>query len=291
MPARRSRTLNWLDSLHRICERQGPIEITLDSAAGAAPNDSASRNLIWRVRVVEVSKDSIVIEQPVAVGAAIPLRDGMPIVGIMSVGQNRWMFHTRILETCRAGRSMSPAYRLAMPSEVERCQRRNFYRISTAELSLPPVEMGMILDLEEARLVEEACRAEINRMLDSGIAGKVGAHPAPMAPPLGDQCTAHMVNLGGGGVGLAVHQDHAHLTDSSKHLWLSIDLCPEIPAPLGVVGRIRHTHAEPGGPIYAGLSFDFAHDGRHERFIAGLLTRFVAEVQREIRTDAAASGR
>lgn len=286
MPARRSRTLNWLDSLHRIAERQGPIEVTLDHSGGAHEDDPTSRNLIWRVRVVELREDSILIEQPVAVGTPIALREGLPIVGIMSVGQNRWMFHTRILEACRAGRSMSPAYRLAMPSKVERCQRRNFYRISTATLSLPPVEMGMILDLDEARLVEEACRADINRMIDSGIMGRVGAHPAPMSPPLGDQCTAHLVNLGGGGVGLAIAQDDAHLADTSKHLWLSIDMCPEVPAPLGVVARIRHTHAEPGGPIYAGLSFDFAPDGRHEKFVAGLLSRFVAEVQREMITDA-----
>lgn len=286
MPARRSRTLNWLDSLHRIAERQGPIEITLDHSGGAHEGDPTSRNLIWRVRIVEVTKDSLVVEQPVAVGAPIALREGLPIVGIMSVGQNRWMFHTQILEACRGGRSMSPAYRLAMPSKVERCQRRNFYRISTAALSLPPVEMGLILDLDEARLVEEACRAEINRMIDSGIAGKVGAHTAPMAPPLGDQCTAHMVNLGGGGVGLAITRDDAHLADTSKHLWLSIDLSPEVPAQLGVIARVRHTHAEPGGPVYAGLSFDFASDGRHEKFVASLLTRFVAEVQREMIADA-----
>src|SRR6185369_17752701 len=107
--------------------RPGPGEQTRSGFHGA--------DLIWRVRIVSLTETEIVIEQPTAAGRNIDLNQNVRLIAVMAIGQNRWMFHTRIIggSPVRGARHL----RLVMPTTVERCQRRNFLRISTAELSLP----------------------------------------------------------------------------------------------------------------------------------------------------------
>jgi len=108
--------------------------------------DHTGSDLLWRVRVIRVSDDEIVVEQPSAAGHTISLAQGLELIVVMAVGQNRWMFRTTITGTLAVGTdSRFGALRLVMPTEVERCQRRNFYRTSTAELTLPGVECWPIL--------------------------------------------------------------------------------------------------------------------------------------------------
>ena len=40
--------------------------------------------------------DRIVVERPFALGREMDLHDGAPLVGLFTVGQNRWMFRTRV---------------------------------------------------------------------------------------------------------------------------------------------------------------------------------------------------
>src|SRR6185295_2403310 len=97
---------------------------------------------IWRVPVVGLTEDEILVERPLALGKAIDLQVGARLIVAMTIGQNRWMFRTTTLPA-GTGR---PCIHLAMPTQVERCQRRNFYRISTTEITLPRVECWPLLE-------------------------------------------------------------------------------------------------------------------------------------------------
>ncbi|MBT8485144.1 MAG: hypothetical protein KJO43_06160, partial [Phycisphaerae bacterium] len=67
MPANRSRTMQWRRCLEQIQERGGAIEI----AVAHAGDDDDGAHLIWRVRVLALSADEIVVEQPAALGQIV----------------------------------------------------------------------------------------------------------------------------------------------------------------------------------------------------------------------------
>ena len=124
MPANRSRTLNWQRCLQQIHERRGSIDIAIDCEYAADENGS---HLVWRVRVLALSDEEILVEQPTALGQVIPIEKDISLIAIMTVGQNRWMFSTvNIGLTRRRGTAAReiPALRLRMPTAVRRCQRR-----------------------------------------------------------------------------------------------------------------------------------------------------------------------
>src|SRR5690606_41020542 len=123
-----------------------------------------SPNLVWRVRLLAVREDHLVTEMPTTMGHALPLEAGAALVGVMSIGQNRWMFHTRVLDVQArpgaAGRG-ELVLRLAMPEKVERCQRRQHDRVSTIELRLPKVACWPLLDLASAVVAEKATEMQL----------------------------------------------------------------------------------------------------------------------------------
>src|SRR5690606_17604157 len=153
MPASRSRTLRWKDSLEKIRDRGGAIEISVDLPAAAGGAAGAGNHLIWRVRVIEITADRILVEQPVALGRDLSIRSGLDMVCGITVGQNRWMFRTRTVAT--DGRTLA----LAMPEHVDRCQRRDFFRVATATLALPPADCWPLLDPMSAVSAEVANQA------------------------------------------------------------------------------------------------------------------------------------
>jgi len=293
MPATRSRTENWRRSLGQIAERGGSVEITLANRSNELRNStatdaqpSAAKNLIWRVRIISLERDCIVVERPFALGKEMDLLDGSPIVGLFTVGQNRWMFRTRVVRhsTHKDRGRENDVLVLASPEQVERCQRRNFYRISTLGLELPIVEAFPLLDASSTAVAEAACRQEIEQMIDHGIAGRIGSDASPDAismPEVGPGIQSRLVNLGGGGVGLVVEDDCRAAFESHRAFWLRIDLSPQIPAPLGVSARLRHTHLDSARRLYAGMVFDFSTGSRHQQFVVSQLCKYVADVQRD----------
>ena len=209
------------------------------------------------------------------------------LVGGISIGQNRWMFQSRILShqigDHRDGRD-NGLLLLEAPKSVERCQRRNFYRISTVGLQLPRVEAFPLFDSASTAVAETACRHEVEQMIDSDIAGKIGVEsPQDLVamPEVGPGVPSQLVNLGGGGVGLVVEDEHRRAFESHRSFWLRIDLRPQIPAPLGVAARLRHTNLDSAKRLYAGMVFDFSNGSRHQQFIVSQLCKYVAETQRE----------
>jgi hypothetical protein len=296
VPAMRSRTENWHRSLVQIHERGGALEITLPRYVGRtesgvptvsdASDEPGAKNIIWRVRILDMDRDWIIVDQPMALGQTFNLEDGVELVGIIAIGQNRWMFRTNILGKEKVelggGRSSTVGLKLAMPTDVERCQRRNFYRVSTVGLDLPKVTMYPLLDLRSAIIAETACRDEIFALEDKGVASKIGPEdPTSLKlPEVGPGLQSLLMNIGGGGVGLILDSTEHTGLQSHQAFWLRIDLRPETPAPLGVVARLRHTHIDSAQRLYAGLSFDFTHNAAYQKFIVDQLCKYVALVQR-----------
>jgi len=291
VPAARSRTENWRRSLQNIFERNGALEITLPQAGagvGGDPDNERNSNLIWRVRIIGLTDNEIHIEEPTALGQTIELRQGLELVGIIAVGQNRWMFRTTNL-----GRAKIPinAYRvvtglrLAMPTEVERCQRRNFYRVSTIGLDLPQVECYPLLDPGTAAIAEAANRVAINDAIEAISGGGPGPknpdREPHVLPQVGPKFVGSLMNVGGGGVGLLVNDEDRPALEAQRLYWLRIALMPHIPLPIGITARLRHTHIDSAQRMYAGLAFEFGFDPHHQKFVVDQLCRYVALVQRD----------
>ncbi|MGP1346857.1 MAG: hypothetical protein ACTS3F_09370 [Phycisphaerales bacterium] len=302
MPATRSRNENWQHSLQQLYAKGGSLEIAMPHALGDgvvcdhSTEDGAS-HVVWRVRVLDLTDDEIRVEQPIALGQVIPIAPGSALIGVIAIGQNRWMFRTEHLgmgEASRRGHAPVPVIRLRMPDDVQRCQRRRFYRVGAMGLDLPRVRCSMLLDLESAVLAETANRVELSEMEGRGVIARIGAvearrfdgrdsavgvAPAPVMPSVGASFEASLMNLGGGGVGLVIEREDRGAVEAARHLWLQIDLRPHLPAPICMTARVRHTHIDSSQRMYAGLSFEFGHSPKHERFIVEQLCRYVVAVQ------------
>ena len=146
MPANRSRTMRWREMLEQIAQRGGAVELSIhhagsdaapqsqqessDEGAEAQTTHDAPTDLVWRVRLRDVTDDGLVVEAPSAAGLSLSMDAGVAVVGAMTVGQNRWMFHSTVAQQERIeGRQH---LRLTPPERVERCQRRTYNRMSTA---------------------------------------------------------------------------------------------------------------------------------------------------------------
>jgi hypothetical protein len=317
VPANRSRTLEWRRCLQQIHERGGAIEIAIDRNhhSRTDPSDGndtqgTSRtglDLVWRVRVLRLSAQEIIVEQPVTLGEPIRLEDGVALIGVISVGQNRWMFRTVNLGSCEfaeGGVRPTGAVRLRLPEVVERCQRRGFFRLGTAGLELPTVRLWPLLDPKSVVLAERTnevrLHAEQNGTLaapidgtstpnqtDSGRGGKITRNNAlaltldDVMPEVGPMFRATMMNIGGGGVGLLVEPGDTATVGRHKLFWMQIDLPPHFSTPLCVTGKVVHTHMESSQQLYVGMAFDFSFNAGHQRFIIDQVSRYIAMQQRE----------
>ncbi|MDX2147288.1 MAG: hypothetical protein SFZ23_07170 [Planctomycetota bacterium] len=302
MPAQRSRTDRWRDSLQQILERGGGIEfspVAPDASHPQASGSSASseaacepgaepvhRNVVWRVRLLAIRESELVVELAAAFGQAVHFPPGTHVAGVIAVGQNRWMFRTKILGECELAspRGRVACVRLAMPEHVERCQRRNFCRVSTVELHLPAAECYPLLDPSSVVAAEVANRALVLRA-EAGDAASLSIDDgSPVTlPEVGPSFRARLMNIGGGGMGLIVDRAESAGLDRSRLFWVRLRLQPEIPIPLGLTARLAHTHLDSEQNVYAGMAYDFAANPSHREFIASQMLRYVEAIQKRTR--------
>ncbi len=287
MPANRSRTERWKECLADIAQRGGGIELSIDR--GQSITDESRPDLVWRVRLAALTATELVAEHPTSLHKPVELPAGTAMIGAMTIGQNRWMFRTTVLGPAPGLSRGSPMLRLAAPDHVERCSRRSFYRVPLGSVELPQVEIWPLLDPMSAVAAEVANRAACHDLEISGPAmpGLVGN---PVLPDVGPRFVGHLANLGGGGAGLLVDRDDSGSLDCSKHLWLRIDLRPELAAPIGLVAKVAHSHADSSGRVYAGVAFEFGFSQGHQEFVAEQIARYVNAVTaagREARRKAA----
>ncbi len=272
MPANRSRTERWRDNLWQIYERGGSIEFALASDTSDAHND-----LVWRVRLLSVSDDEISVEQPFALGREIEVAESTPLVCAITIGQNRWMFRSSVTRRSRArgqGGREHTVLHVALPEHVERCQRRAFYRVATASLNLPQVQCWHLISPISAVAAEVANKALITGIASGRIASD-GSIPEIALPEVGPRFQSSLVNIGGGGAGIVVSRESAQAANRFRTLWAHIDLRPRLPAPLGVVAKIAHTHIDSLQNVYLGLAFEFGHNLSHRDFIVSQILKYV----------------
>ncbi|HLP83255.1 MAG TPA: flagellar brake protein [Phycisphaerales bacterium] len=281
MPANRSRNERWRESLHQIYERSGCLEFSL---APDATHTDQTPDLVWRVRLLGVKDNELLVERPSACGKAVPLQEGSKLVGVMIIGQNRWMFNTRIL-TRADGPNPWPAslngLRVKMPDTVERCSRRESMRVSTAELHAPTVECYKLLEPSTVATAELASKTQILELERTGQTLNFTEASQLSLPEVGPKFTGKLVNVGGGGMGLLVDKSEASAANNAKLVWMRIDLRPTIPAPLSLVGKIVHTHMDSAQNVYAGVAFEFAFNPQHRDFVVQQVERYINTLQQK----------
>jgi hypothetical protein len=101
-----------------------------------------------------------------------------------------------------------------------------------------------------------------------------------LLPEVGPRFNARLVNIGGGGAGIAIGRDDATSLDRARLIWMRLDLRPQIACPLGISARVAHTHLDSAQNMYAGLAFEFAHNPGYRQFVVEQICRYVEEVSR-----------
>ncbi|MBS0196457.1 MAG: hypothetical protein JSR77_06845 [Planctomycetes bacterium] len=290
MPASRSRTERWRECLQQIYERGGGIEFSVartlefePQLEGGPTSTRIAPDLMWRVRVTGLSESEMLVERPNAMGTPVNIEDGVELIAVISVGQNRWMFHTHKLGPADGPSAFGPSapgLRLAMPSRVERCHRRDFLRISTAELHLPRVECWPLLDPTSVAAAETANRIKILDLEKTAPQLRLGGdEPPALLPDVGPPFTAHLLNIGGGGVGLLFSKAEASAAERARLLWMRLHLMPHVPAPLAVTARLAHKHLDSEQNLLAGAAFEFAWNQPHREFVVSQIARFAERSQ------------
>jgi len=279
MPAKRSRTLRWRDCLEEIHARGGSIDV----AIARDDEDGPSRQLVWRVNLLGLGRDELVIEEPATMGTPIRLRDGIELVGIMSIGQNRWTFRTENLgrtETALNAHRTVRAYRLRMPTRVTRTQRRDYYRLAVAGLDLPAVELWPLND-PRSTLVAERLMAEASRAVQRGEEPVLPDLNDPtVRPDMGPPFDGTLLNVGGGGIGIRIPPEHSQIVNRHRLFWMRLDMPGALAVPILATAKLVHTHLQNDHSIYGGLSFDFSQNPDHQALVVDEICRFVVQQQR-----------
>ncbi|MEL7472884.1 MAG: flagellar brake protein [Planctomycetota bacterium] len=232
------------------------------------PEDGA--DLLWRVRILDLDDERIVLERPTIAGGTVKLRPGTPLVVVMSIGQNRWMFRSVVIGGPE-GESDHGRLHMTMPEVVERCARRSFLRVTTAQLQLPTVECWPLLDPTTVVTAERANRAQVT-------SGKPSENDHLVLPEVGPKFQARLMNVSGGGVGLLVDPTEAAGLDRARMLWMRVALTPIISEPIGLTARVVHTHIDSSQNRYAGCAFEFAFHPEHREFIVGQISEYVSRL-------------
>ena len=296
MPASRSRTHDWRRLLEQIHERGGAIEFAIAHPDRGETDPSLHVNgpdLVWRVRVLDLTSEEIAVERPVTLGRDVRIDEGTELVGAIAIGQNRWTFRTTNLGDVSGGNPGHPlGLRLAMPTEVSRSQRRRI-RVDTKAVTLPNVEIWPLLDPKSVIPAERATELAFEAWKSGEEVTGADLFSDAVMPVIGPKFTAELANLGGGGVGLVVNHDNAAAVGRHRIFWLRLSLEPEIPIPVCASGKVVHTHIDSTQKTYVGIAFDFSFNLPHQATVANQILGYIEkqqELQRQAR-DQRESGR
>ncbi len=256
--------------LDQIAQRGGAIELSVAPTDAQSEDALSPADLVWRVRLRHVADDGLIVEAPSAAGLSLSIEQGVRLIGAMTVGQNRWMFHAAVTGTeVIDGRQH---LHLSAPEQVERCQRRTFNRISTATLQVPEVTAWPMLDPASGVAAEVACKACLEQGIASGVSDD-------MLPDVGPSFKAKLVNVSGGGLGLLAPREEAGGFDSARYFFLRVDLQPVLKAPLCMTTKLVHRHLDSAQLIHAGMAFDFTFHPEHQAFVAEQIGRCMQAMQ------------
>ncbi len=278
MPASRSRTTEWRRSLEQLRDREGAIEVAV--AHDGAGNDESilnSSDLVWRVRVLELSDNEVCVDLPFALGRAVELPIGTELLGAIAIGQNRWMFRTKVLGPWATRAPYARTHRgvrLVLPDHVERCVRRAS-RVEVATINLPKVEMWPLLEPRSVMPAQRASELAFKAML----AGEAQLPTTDdLFPTTGPGFSATLVNLGGGGLGVLVEASDSAALSRHRLFWIRFSLGDITPIPIAAAARVVHTHMDSSHRIYAGISFDFDFNPAYQRVVGEQIVHAIAQL-------------
>lgn len=272
--------------MQQVFERGGTLEISIastESATGSAIHSHplvdpqevvGSSDLVWRLKIVSLEEESVLVEAPVALGETFRIEDGIALVGAITIGQNRWKFRSRKISDERPTGARGVCMRLELPDNVERCLRR-FVRIEAAELQLPSVSMWPLLDPRTIVAAETANEEAFRAFLESKLPSNVAA---PM-PSVGPKFNATLMNVGGGGVGLRVESQDSAVLGRHRIFWIEIPLGRNHPVPIVATGKVVHTHLDSSQRTYIGVSFDFTFRLAHQQTVVEQIQRSMQQAQ------------
>ncbi len=278
MPASRSRTTEWRRSLEQLREREGAIEIAV-ARDGDASNEAIfnSLDLVWRVRVLDLTEHEVCVDLPFALGRAVELPTGTELVGAIAIGQNRWMFRTKVLGAWSARAPFPRTHRgirLVLPDHVERCIRRA-NRVDVGSINLPKVEMWPLLEPRSVLPAQRASELAFKAML----AGEPALPTSDdMMPTTGPGFSATLVNLGGGGLGILVEPSDSAALSRHRLFWIRFTLGDITPVPIAAAARVVHTHMDSTHRVYAGVSFDFDFNPAYQRVVAEQIVHAITQL-------------
>ena len=278
MPASRSRTHEWRRSLEQLREREGAIEIAVArDGAGGDESAIASADLVWRVRVLDLGDSDFSIDLPFTLGRAVELPAGTELVAAIAIGQNRWMFRTRVMGPWNPRAPFARTHRgvrLSLPERVERCLRRST-RVEVAAMAPPRVEIWPLLDPRSTCAAERASELAFAAAL---AGGRPAAVDDELLPQVGPAFSASLVNLGGGGLGILVDPADASALARHRIFWMRFSLGAITPVPICASARVVHTHVDSSHRVYAGVSFDFTFNPGHQRVVAEQIVQAIARL-------------
>ena len=258
-----------------------PMPITTDGT-DVTVEEGLAGDLLVRCRVLAITERGIRVEAPMTLGCTIEIPAGVELVAMMAVGQNRWMFRTNCMKWIPGDEQGQPQLQLSIPARVERCQRRRDYRVETATLDLPAVQMWPLLDPRSVILAERLIAADFMRELDavggdddSRTEWRLGGEDE-LLPEVGPGFPASLVNLGGGGVGLTVDEMAAGCLGRQSLYWLRFGLPPMVKTPVCATARLVHSHMQSDRKTYAGMTFDFSANPAHKRIVVNQIVRAIA---------------
>ena len=268
--------------MQQVFERGGTLEISIASAGSAIHSHPlvdpqevvGSSDLVWRLKIVSLEEESVLVEAPVALGETFRIEDGIALVGAITIGQNRWKFRSRKISDERPAGARGVCMRLELPDNVERCLRR-FVRIEASELQLPSVSMWPLLDPRTIVAAETANEEAFRDFLESKVPSNVAA---PM-PSVGPKFTATLMNVGGGGVGLRVESQDSAVLGRHRIFWIEIPLGRNHPVPIVATGKVVHTHLDSSQRTYIGVSFDFTFRLAHQQTVVEQIQRSMQQAQ------------
>lgn len=286
MPASRSRTNEWRRSLQQVFERGGAIEFAVvrpdvDPESDDLQMHALGVDLVWRVKVLQLTDKEMTVEAPMALGRNIEIEPGIELVGAISIGQNRWMFRTRNLGDASGESEKSRSHRalrLALPENVRRCQRRA-PRYDTRDLKLPEVEVWPLLDPKSVLPAERAVEIAWKASNSGEKVDQDAIRSDAVMPTVGPRFTATLMNLGGGGIGLRVESDSSQALGRHRVFWIRMPLTPELDVPVCATGKVVHTHIDSMHRTYAGVAFDFTFNNAHQQLVAEQISVYIARIQ------------
>jgi len=264
MPASRARGIDWRRTLTELCGRDGSLELAIAPPDGI--EDSTRGDLVWRVRLLRVGEDELLVEAPRALGRDISFAPQTELLAAVVIGQNRWTFRSRVVSATSPHRSeRGGTLALEAPDHLERCQRRHG-RYDARGLHLPEVDLWPLLD--------PASVVETQRAVERLVGDAIGGRPVDLSrietksPVVGPRFGATLMNIGGGGIGVRVEPGDAPVLTRHPVLWLRIPLGSAMPVPVLVTGKVVHTHIDSAQLTYAGLAFDFTFNPPAQQVVA-----------------------